>query len=333
MTQKKERKTASLSNYTNNNYFTHQNNNKKYNHEYPDFTVRTSIDFLTLSIKENADHHTLRDILTSIGFKSIRHDTLAKGNYRMMWTFKHADTGITAEVFYASKKICYPSLMLTIHDPDKELVNLLHQNFLKHKIHVNLSFVELTFDFFTEDRIRLREFLKSITFMNNARSKPGRKKTTYYLNNPRKSVRGMRIYTRPESKHVRMEVTLKSQLLKRLGLSFPLDSIDSLDLTRFFSFKCVDQERLRKYLIWSNRKLIEKIDQKRPGFGSLVECQIQSWINCIVMDAHGSQTYLMDQITEFKFGNAIPTFTRFLLPIDDFSEDFMKKVSGQKFLS
>jgi len=331
MTQQKKKKTKSLSNYINNNYFTQQNN-KKHNHEYPDFTVKTSIDFFTLSIKENADHHTLRDILISIGFKSIRHDILVKGNYPKKWSFRNIDTGITAEVFYASKKICYPSLMLTIHDPNKELVNLLHHNFLKRKIHVKLSYVELTFDFFTDEVIRLRELLKSCTFMNNARSKPGRKKTTYYLNNLRKSVRGMRIYTRPESNHVRMEVTLKSQLLKRLGLSFPLDSIDSLDLTRFFSFKFVDQERLRKYLIWSNRKLVEKIDQKRPGFGNLVECQIQSWINGIVMDTHGDATYLMDQITEFKFENAIPTFTRFLRPIDDFSEKFMKQVSSQKFL-
>jgi hypothetical protein len=64
--------------------------------------------------------------------------------------------------------------------------------------------VELTFDFFTEEVIRLREFLKSYAFMKNARSKPGRKKTTFYLNNLRKSVRGMKIYTRPEWEKVRM---------------------------------------------------------------------------------------------------------------------------------
>jgi len=142
----------------------------------------------------------------------------------------------------------------------------------------------------------------------------------------------MRIYTRPESNHVRMEVTLKSQLLKRLGLSFPLDSIDSLDLTRFFSFKFVDQERLRKYLIWSNRELIEKIDQKCPGFGNLVICQIQSLINSIVLDDHGNATPLMDQVRGFRLNNSIPTFSRFLHPIDDFSKEFTIKVSGQKFL-
>lgn len=339
-----KKRTGYLNNYTDNKYF---NEKKKeddsdekrknecdgnYPNPYPDFTVKTSIDFLTLSIKENVDQQTLKSILISIGFKSVRNNKLDNGNYQMEWIFKHPDTGVTAEVFYAPKELCFPSMSVKLHDPNLEVVNSLHQSFIKNKINHKLSFVELTFDFFTADVIRLREYLKSFTFMKNARSKAGRKETTFYLNDLRKSVRGMRIYTKPNWDHVRMEVTLKSPILKRLGLSLPLASIDSLDVTRYFLFKSIDQEHLRKYLIWSNRKLIERLNRKRPGSGDLVACQITSWINCIVMNDRGGSSPLMDQVGAFKAENAIPNFNRFLLPFDDFNAKFTRQVSGQKFL-
>jgi hypothetical protein len=336
ITMKTEKTAERPYNYTNNNYFLNNKKEERKNNDnnslYPNFTLQISIDYFTLSINGNADQYTLRDILTSIGFKPIRKDRLDKGNYQMHWNFKNPDNGITVEVFYASKKICFPSLLLKINDPDKVMVTQLHEIFFKNKITVKLSFVELTFDFYTDNVIRLREFLKSFTFMRNSRSKPGKKKTTFYLNNIRKSVRGMRIYTRPEWKKVRMEVTLKSQILKRLGLSFPFDSIDSLDVARFFSFKLINRESFQNYLIWSNRKLIEEIDQKRPGFGNLVVCQIHSWINSIVLDDYGRTTPMMEQIALLKFNKAIPNYSRFLFQLDDFSSEFLSQISGQKFL-
>jgi len=257
---------------------------------------------------------------------------LGRNNHQMKWSFKNHDAGVTAEVFYAPKKLFLPKMLLKIHDPNKKVVSLLHKSFINHKINPILSFVELTFDFFTDEVVKIRDFVNSYTFMKNARSKPGKINTTYYLNNLRRSARGMRTYPKSELKCFRIEVTLKRQLLKRLNLSFPFKSIDSLDLTRFFLFRMVDQESLYKYLIWSNRKLIEKIDQKRPGFGNLVVCQISSWINSIVIDDYGRTTPLMNQIAALKFENGIPNYSRFLLQLEDFGSEFIRQVSVQKFL-
>ena len=350
---KSERISARPNNYIYNNYsnidndINHRINNRCLENCYcpfPTFTMQKSIDYFTLSIsKESVDYddddvdhdidqYVIRDILTSIGFKSIRNDLLDKGNYRNKWSFKNIDNGITAEVFYNSKKIFLPSISLKIHDPNRKVVKLLHKIFIEKEINANLSYVELTFDFFTDEKYRMGEFLKSSTFMKNARSEPGRKRTTYYLNNLRQSVRGMRIYTRPEWKHVRMEVTLKGQLLKRLGLLFPLKSIDSIDLTRFFLFRIFDQEMLQKYLIWSNRKIIKRINKNSPEYGNLLVGQINNLINSIFIDDYGRTTPLMDQVSALKIGKSAPNYSRFLVPLNDFSNDFFKQAMSQKFL-
>jgi len=341
---KNKKQVGHLNNYIDNKYFRKINvekenanneNKENYNYPYPFFTVKLSIDFLILSIMKNADQYKLCDILTSIGFKSVKNYKLNIGKYQMKWIFKNPNNGIKAEMLYNPnpKTIYLPSLQLKMHDADQEVVNLLNQIFIKQEIKFNLSFVELTFDFFTEEVSKMQTFLEGFTFMKYARSKLQRNKTTYYLNNLRKSVRGMRIYFKKELNCVRMEVTLKSLLLKRLGLSLPLSSVDSLDLTNFFLFKKIDLEPLRDFLIWSNKKLIENLKLKRSGYENLVICQIDSWINCIVYDERGGTNPLMVQIAGFKNERGIESFGRFLLPYDDFSKEFAKQISGQKFLN
>ena len=50
------------------------------------------------------------------------------------------------------------------------------------------------------------------------------------------------------------------------------------------------------------------------------------------MDAHGDTAYLMDQVLAFRSEDAVPCLSRFMIPLDDFSADFMKQVSCQQFL-
>ena len=327
-------------NYIDNNYFFKKDrttikdrNTEHYYDPYPpEYAVKKSIDFLTLSIKEIADQHTMKHILTSIGFKSIDNRRLYKGNYGMKWSFKNLDTGITVEVFYAAKYPCIPSLLVKVHDPDQEILNQLHHIFLEKHIHPNLSFLELTFDFFTSDKHKMRRFLVATTLMKNARSKPGSRKTTYYPGDTRKSVRGMRIYPKPEVDSVRMEVTLKKPILKRLGISFPLNSLDLLDLNRFFEFKYVDQEQLGKYLIRRSKKHSGNINPKYLQYNGLFQCHVNSWINSIVLDDAGDLTPLMDQIHILRGENGVPNYSRFLRPLTNSNVDFMKKINGQIFL-
>ena len=72
-----KRAEGTLNNYINYNYFVKDTEiNQKINkncskngfYSYPTFTVEKSIDYFTLSIKENADQKILQNILTAIGF-------------------------------------------------------------------------------------------------------------------------------------------------------------------------------------------------------------------------------------------------------------------------
>jgi hypothetical protein len=320
--EKRKASGATPNNYINSIYFS-----------FPIFDIKTSIDFLTLSVPEKDDPYFFRNILIPLGFKSIRNDKLDSGNYRMKWSFKNPDDNVIVEVFYSCQSLWLPSMLVKIHDPNIEFLNLLDSFLSSNNIHFNLSYLEMTFDFYTEEVIKLREFLKTHLFMKQQRSKSGHKGTTFYTNNLRKSVRGMRVYSRPGWNHARMELVMKSPLLKRLNLTFPLHSIDSLDLSRFFQFMVFDKERIHKYLCWRNRKKIMEAEKRRLGFGNLIRQQIRSWLNCYMINDHGDYEYIMKINEKLRSGRlSLPNHSRFLHPLDDFNMEFNRQVSSQSFL-
>ena len=144
----------------------------------------------------------------------------------------------------------------------------------------------------------------------------------------------MRIYSRPGWDHARLELVLKSSLLKRLNLTFPLHSIDSLDLSRFFLFMNVDKQKLQKYMLWCNRKRINEADKKRPGFGNLIRQQINSYVDRVTLNERGDDESLMkisEMLKSKEFG--VPNYSRFLDPLDEFNMEFCRQVSSQSFLT
>jgi hypothetical protein len=318
---KKEKTAERVSNnYSNNIYFPIS----KYN-------IKTKIDYLTISLR-NTNKDVISNILTAFEFRSISNKKLDKGPYRFKQSFKNSDN-IVIELFYHPKAQYFPVMQMKIHDPNRELLDLLHSSFKDYSIPVNVSYVEMTFDFYTEEVIKLREYLKTHLFMTQQRSKSGRKRTTFYTNNLRKSVRGMRVYSRPGWNHARMELVMKSQLLKRLNLTFPLHSIDSLDLSRFFQFMVFDKERIHKYLCWCNRKQIMEAEKRRLGFGNLIRQQIRSWLNCFMINDHGDYEYIMKINEKLRSGRlSLPNHSRFLHTLDEFNTEFCRQVSSQKCL-
>jgi len=280
------------------------------------------------------DQYFFNNLLTYLGFKSVSNEKLDKGNHGMKWTFKHPVDGVTVEVIYASKASFFPPIMIKIHDPNKEFLDLLHSFFKFHNVSHKLSKLELTFDFITDEIYKLKEFLKSHLFMKQQRSESGSCKTTFYANNLRRSVRGMRVYPKLEKCCVRMELVMNGPLLRRLNITFPLDSIDQLDLRRFFTFMLLDQEHLRKYLIRCNRKQISESesDQRMPGMGrDLIMCLISSWIRSAVEDDYGEAS-MMKQVEILKSERGVPNYSRFLLPHEELQREFEKQVYGQTFL-
>lgn len=128
-------------------------------------------------------------------------------------------------------------------------------------------------------------------------------------------------------------MTLRGQLLKRLNLAFPLSSVDSLDLSRFFQFKVLDRDRLEKHLLWCNRKQIVELDKRKSGYGNLMRQMINSGLRGLMTNAYSGNEYLMDINEKFRSGEfGLSNYSRFFTPIDEFNMEFCKQVSSQSFL-
>ena len=309
-------------NYINNIYF-----------PIPKYNIKTKIDYLTISLRNtDIDKNIISNILIVFEFRSVSNKKLDEGSYRFKQSFMNSDN-IVIELFYHPKKQYLPLMQMKIHDPNRELLELLHAIFRYHSIYFNLSDVEVTFDFYTDDVVKLREYLKQHLFLRYQRSNSFPYKTTFYTNNIRKGSKGMRVYSRQGWNHARMELVMKSQLLKRLNLTLPLHSIDSLDLSRFFQFMMLDRDKLQRFLIRCNRKQIIEADQRRPGFGNLLRQQINSYVNRVTSDDRGDDESLMKKVENLrskKFG--IPNHSRFFKPLDEFNVECCRQVSSQNYL-
>jgi len=257
----------------------------------------------------------------------------------MKKTYRSESDNASVEIFHGVKSSFRgrPTLLLKIHDPHEALLELFHSFFRFRDIHPKVSQIELAFDFFTPNVMDLAGFLESHLFLKNQRTKSFRFKTTFYLNNGRKSSKGQKIYVKKldntGEEFVRVELTLRRPLIRRLGLDFP-PAVEDLALLRFFEFRRFNEEPLRDHLIWRNRDLIARIEQRRPGFGSLVESQTHSWVDCSFHTEYGDPKPLME-ISEVLKSNKeyLPNYSRFLEPMEALNREFIDLMANQRFLS
>ncbi len=306
---------------------------------FSDLTIQKSIDYITWTISDT-DVNKISTILRSFKCRSISNTRLEKGNYEMKRTFLYSDkTNIRIDVFYGSKSLYTPAIKLNIHDPDslflRDLSSIL--NICHH--HPKLSFVEMSFDFYSDDLKNLKDFLKAHLFMayQSKKSKSFKEENTFYTNNLRKSQRGMRVYPKLEKNCVRMELDLKRSVIKKLNLTPPLAGIDSLDLSKYFCFTEVDLQLLRKYLIWSARKQTDQANSRRSGSGNLIVCMIDSWLRSLCIDDYDDKEIdmersMMGKVEILKSNRGVPSYSRFLVPMEDFQLEFTRQVSSDCFL-
>ncbi len=190
----------------------------------------------------------------------------------MKRSFHHDQDIVTVDVFHqlkADKGFLPPSLppfFINVHDPNREFIDLLDDSCIHQGLNPKLSKIELAFDFYTDDVHGLFGFLSSCLFMKQQRSKPKKQyETTFYANDVRESSRGLKVYIRRDRdgrRLVRLELTLKRQPLRRLGIHSLLHNIDSIDPLSFFSFMFLDDKRLEDYLRWKHRAVIDEIKSK-----------------------------------------------------------------------
>ena len=194
-----------------------------------------------------------------------------------------------------------------------------------------MSQLEIAFDFFPEKLFDLYTFLKEHLYLKYSRTDPyGWYETTFYANNLRKSCKGMRIYIKrlENRRSVRLELLLNREAIRCLGLGFP-PALGSLSFLRYFEFKTLSEDRLRNYMIRQKQDQIAESERRRPGFGGLVICQIDSWISSFF----GSEESLMGKIAFLKSKKGLPNYWRFLDPVEELNTEFIGRVASQRFLS
>jgi hypothetical protein len=174
-------------------------------------------------------------------------------------------------------------------------------------------------------------------FLKNQKSKSFRFKSTFYLDNIRRSTKDQKIYVKAldnsREQFIRVELTLRRPLIHRLKLDFP-PAVEDFPIFRCFEFRRFEEDRLRNYLIRRNRNLIAQMEQRRPGYGSLVESTINSWVNCNFQTGHGDLKPLMEISEALKSSKGyLPNYSRFLKSVEDLNRGFSDMMASQRFLS
>lgn len=308
--------------------------------------ILKSIDYMTISIPIREIKPIQAINQTVIPIKRYFHDFFIARKYRRIkhalleekclykFTdiyFRESDNS-KIELTYSPTALYLPQLMIKIHDVNSRIIRTFHSFLKKSNIPVNLSQLELSFDFYSDNQEETKEFLHRHLFLRYPRSSSFSIKTTHYTNDLRKDTKGMRIYPKRELLCTRMELVLKSRILKRYGIKFPLRKIDSLDLSHFFRFVDIDTEAVHRYLFKKTMKQITRFPERRKRFDGLADTHVRSYIDIITRNNYGEDD-LMKKVRKLKRSLLkVPNHYRFLYPLPDFNKEFFKQVSEQEFL-
>ncbi|MGO8761137.1 MAG: hypothetical protein ACLP2P_04020 [Desulfobaccales bacterium] len=299
----------------------------------PDFTLRASIDWLSLSYIHLRFLNPICDLLSANGFKRTKKNPLSKGKFNRTKTY--CDNDISIQLFYDMrfKGELIPTTRIEIHDPSKEILHLFHSYFSKFSIFHKLSQVELTFDFYTENLEDFQEFLDNKLYLRYQKQKSFNIEDTFYTTDIRTATKGTRTYLKPEDnpEFVRMELVLSRRVIKRLGLSLPLSNIDALNLKQFFIFAYIDSNMLTNYIVRKNKQEIKRVNQRRPGYGNIIKQTIHQWVRGITHREYESE--FIKQIESLKDKDrGVPNYGRFIVEHELLTNAFMHKLSKTSFI-
>jgi len=299
----------------------------------PDFSLRASIDWLSLSYIHLRFLNPICDLLSANGFKRTKKNPLSKGKFNRTKTY--CDHDISIQLFYDMrfKGVLIPKIKIKIHDPNKELLDLFHSYFKKFSISCKLSQVELTFDFYTENLEDFQDFLDNKLYLRYQKQKSFNIEDTFYTTNIRKATKGTRTYPKPfdNPEFVRMELLLNRKIIHRLGLSLPLSNIDAIDLKKFFIFAYIDSKMLTNYYVKKNKQEIDKVNLRRPGYGNIIKQTIHHWVRGIT--CREKETELAKQIEILKDKEkGVPNYGRFIFEHELLTNAFMSKLSETSFI-
>jgi hypothetical protein len=223
------------------------------------------------------------------------------------------------------------NFLFILHQPNYEMMTQLDYIFRRSGIYPLVSKIELAWDFSCVSVWDLLEFLRRHLFLKYQRNPAKRFKSTFYTNDLRRSVKGVRLYPRPiDSEYkdvVRLELEIHRPKIRELKIPFPVRFGDlDLDFSKFFEFRKMDWSRLIAYIVKKNWKHIGRINSTRPGCGDLILRQIESscttWADMPLMST-------VEDLRTKPYG--IKNFSRFFVPMNDLNALIEDSAVRQRF--
>jgi hypothetical protein len=302
----------------------------------PDFSINPHIHYVTISSIPLFYVNTISEILKANSFKLISNPELPKGNFERKLEFKNED--ITIDVFYGMRFLEFikPTILITIHNPNDNILELFDKLFITYCINYKIKEIELTFDFYTDDVFGLEHFINNHLLLKyqNQRLPSKHYKETFYTTG-RKAAKRTRTYVRDVNGKsvVRLELILSRAIIRRIGLTLPLVSINYLDITQYITFKYIDSDKLINYLKKSQKEEIDKAYSKKRLAGKLYEKHIETYVNSILYWELMPQVEMLkakDKETGLFLG--IPNYSHFILNYHELINKFKRELAGKSFI-
>jgi hypothetical protein len=303
----------------------------------PDFSINPHIHYVKISSILDFHKTTISNILKDNNFKLVSNPEIPEGNFEKKLEFQDED--ITIDIFYGMRFLEFikPTILITIHDPNDNILELFDKFFIAYGINYKIKEIELTFDFYTDDVFGLEHFINSHLFLkyqNQRLPSKNFKEETFYTTG-RKAAKRTRTYVREVNAKtvVRLELILSRAIIRRIGLTLPLVSIDYLDILQYITFKYMDSEKLIKYLKKSQKDEIEKAYSKKWVTGRLYEKHIETYVNSMLYWELMRQVEMLkakDKETKLLIG--VPNYSRFLLEYHELINIFRRELVGKSFI-
>jgi hypothetical protein len=220
-----------------------------------------------------------------------------------------------------------------LHQPSRPVMYQFHAVFRRLGLFPLIKKIELAWDFYVNNVWGFQEMIEQHLFLKHQRSPSKKDRNTYYTNDLRKSVKGVRVYPRPKEFDyrdcVRLELEIHRPKIKKLGIEFPLQAHHlDLDFMNFFEFRMIDLDKIYNYFVKDsgNKRRMAEINSRRAGYGQLGLRHVEDWIRYL------AEMPLMEAVELLKSEDyGIPNYARFLVPIGKLNMLVQDAADTQKF--
>ncbi len=141
------------------------------------------------------------------------------------------------------------------------------------------SQIELAVDVEIDDLIGFKDWIEATLFQKYQKAPSFFNVDTFYTTDIRTKSRGIRVYKKQvdRKKVVRVELQLNRASIRSAELFFPVKEL-TVDLSRYYDFRIVEWEKLKRYLIKKAEPDISEMNQQMPGSGDLLVRTIESYL-------------------------------------------------------